>query len=479
MPGRAHDGFDAVRAFIEGQLRESGIASLAVAVARDGDILWEEGFGWADREERLPATEHTLYSLASISKPITATGMMVLRERGLLDLERPIDDYLGDARVRARAGSAEGATVRRMAAHCAGLPLHYQFFYADEPRRRPPMAETIRRYANLMTPPGEEYWYSNLGYGLIDHVVARLSGRSYPDFMREDVFIPLNMTHASVGVAPGLERQRAERYGPDGLPLPMYDFDHPGGSAVYCSAHDLVRFGMFHLKAHLPDQRALLPDAAIDEMQRPVVEHGDARAYALGWAINEDANGYRTVEHGGGMGGVSTFLQLIPSRRLAVAVLTNGQTRIHMDVVAEVLSLLLPDYGEERERRRAEAKEGDERPEWRTPPELRGAWQGQVHTYDGEVPLTLTFQEDGDVHARLGEQLATLVSDPCLEAGTLTGRMMGEIGTEDTAGHDLLLLRLKLRPDSLEGAVTATAPPHRGSGRMRNALSHWTRLERP
>src|SRR6478609_891225 len=85
----AADQFESVRAFIRRQMVETSAPSLAVAVARDGKIIWEEGFGWADREKRIAATEHTLYSLASISKPITATGLMVLRQRGLLDLDRP------------------------------------------------------------------------------------------------------------------------------------------------------------------------------------------------------------------------------------------------------------------------------------------------------------------------------------------------------------------------------------------------------
>src|SRR5438552_14340793 len=109
--------FSAIRELIRARLVEQSLPSLAVAVAREGQILWEEGFGWADRENRIPATEHTLYSLASISKPITATGLIVLKERGKLELDRPIDDYLGDAKLNARVGNAKKATVRRVANH--------------------------------------------------------------------------------------------------------------------------------------------------------------------------------------------------------------------------------------------------------------------------------------------------------------------------------------------------------------------------
>src|SRR5215218_7707564 len=77
--------FNPIRELIRARLVEQVIPSLAVAVARDGEIVWEEGFGWADRENRVPATEHTMYSLASISKPITATGVMVLKEQGKIE----------------------------------------------------------------------------------------------------------------------------------------------------------------------------------------------------------------------------------------------------------------------------------------------------------------------------------------------------------------------------------------------------------
>src|SRR5213592_410418 len=205
------DPFDAVRQSIRKQLVETQTPSIAVAVARDGKIIWEQGFGWADREKRIAADEHTMYSLASISKPITATGLMTLVAAGKVNLDRPVNDYLGAAKLRGRAGDAAQATVRRVANHSSGLPLHYQFFYADEPYRPPSMDETILRYGNLVTAPGETYQYSNLGFGILDYVIARVSGRAYEDFMREEVFVKLGLTHTSVGLGPGLGRYEAVR----------------------------------------------------------------------------------------------------------------------------------------------------------------------------------------------------------------------------------------------------------------------------
>jgi CubicO group peptidase (beta-lactamase class C family) len=468
----AADAFDGVRSLIQRQMAERQVPSVAVAVARDGRIVWEEAFGWADRENRVAATPHTLYSLASISKPITATGLMILQERGLIDLDRPINDYLGDAKLNVRVGDPAAATVRRVANHSAGLPLHYQFFYEDEPYRAPSRDETILRYANALTPPGERYHYSNLGYGILDYVIARASGKTYRDFMRTEVFTPLGLTHMSVDVDPALQRQQAVRYGTDGLPIPFYGFDHPGGSAVYASAHDLVRFAMFHLKARLADQKPILSDAAIDAMQRPTADAGNGQGYGIGWMNTEYQRGRHSISHTGGMGGVSTSLRLFPAEKIAIVVLTNaGSHPVAGTVMEEIEKVLLPDL-----RRRPPAPPPAATARFEPPNELVGTWTGQVHTYRAPLAFTLEIKADGDVHARLGTQLQTLLNRAALRDGYLTGTMMGDIGTEDASRtpHTLSVM-LKLRGSALVGGVTAMSLPAR---RVGNALTHWVELKR-
>jgi CubicO group peptidase (beta-lactamase class C family) len=468
----AAGSFDSVREFIKQQLTERRLPSIAVAVARDGQIIWEEAFGWADRENRVPATPHTIYSLASISKPITATGLMILKERGRIDLDRPINEYLGEAKIAVRVGNPAEATVRRVANHTAGLPLHYQFFYEDEPYRAPSRDETIRRYGNCVTAPGERYQYSNLGYGILDYVIERVSGRSYVDFMRMEVFLPLGLTHTSVDIGPGLEKHQAIRYGTDGLPIPFYNFDHPGGSAVYASAHDLVRFGMFHLKAHLPDQKAIFKDETIDEMQKATIDTGNKSSYGIGWGTYESPGGRRIVTHSGGMGGVSTLLQLHPAEKIAIVVLSNASSNLPGQVAERIEAALFPE---------AALKTGAQNqpptgPVFKPSSELLGAWQGKVHTYKEELPFALVFQPDGDVHARLGAQFRTLLSRVEFRDGYLRGSFMGDIGTEDAnRTRYVLSLSLKLRGDVLNGAMTAQSLPGK---RVGNALTHWVELKK-
>jgi CubicO group peptidase (beta-lactamase class C family) len=468
----AVDGFDGVRSLIRREITERPVPSVSVAVARDGRIIWEEAFGWADRENRVEATPHTLYSLASISKPITATALMILKERGLIDLDRPINDYLGDAKINVRVGDPATATVRRVANHTAGLPLHYQFFYEDEPYRAPSRDETIRRYGNTVTAPGERYHYSNLGYGILDHVISRVSGKSYRDFMRTEVFVPLGLTRMSVDVDPAMQKQQAVRYGTDGLPIPFYGFDHPGGSAIYASAHDLVRFAMFHLKSRLSDQKPILSDSTIDDMQRPTADAGPGQGYGIGWLTSEYAGGRRSVSHTGGMGGVSTSLRLFPAEKIAIVVLTNaGSHPVAGIVMDEIVKTILPDL----ERRPpAPAPAGASR--FEPPGELIGTWKGRVHTHRAPLDFTLEIKHDGDVHARLGTQLQTLLNRVAWRDGYLTGTMLGDIGTEDASRTPhTLSVTLRLRGSALVGGITAMSLPAK---RVGNALTHWIELKK-
>lgn len=468
--GSRTDGFDAIRSRIQQQLAAEHIPSLAVAVAKEGKILWEEGFGFADVATRRPATADTMYSIASITKPMTATAVMTLVRDGRIDLDAPIDDYLGDAKVTARIGDARDATVRRVLNHTSGLPVHAHFFHADETERRPPMDVTIARYANLITVPGERYVYSNLGYGLLDYAVARTSGQSYADYMKRAVFLPLGMTHSSIDIEAGREQLAAMRYDLDGSAVPFYDFDHPGASAVFSSAHDVARFGMFHLKARRRDQQRILTDAQIDSMHRPAA---GAAGYGLGFSI-DDHNGYRVISHSGGMVGVATEMLLIPEARLVIVALANSATALPFDVAQAIASTLLPRW--QPTPRRVDTVPA---PFVATPP-LAGRWSGKLVTWNGESPVILEFQRDGDVAVTLGNQLTTLVNKPAFAGGRFTGTFLSYIDTPDTARYDHVIdLDLTLRGDRLSGgAKAAAARSGKRQSRVRDALTSWIELDR-
>lgn len=450
-----NEKFASVRSKIIKLVEEAKLPSISVAVAKDGKIIWEESFGWANREKKIKATPQTSYSLASISKPITATGVMVLVERGLVDLNMPVDNYLGQAKLTAYEGKASDATVEQLLNHTAGLPSHWHFFYENESPKPPAMDETIRRYGILVNPPGEVHNYSNLGYGILDYLISRVSGKSYTEFMHDEVFLPLGLQHTFVSTAPAPEASVAQRYEADQSPVPFYDSDHRGASAVFSSAHDLVRFGMFHLKNHLGDQAQILKDETIDLMQRHIDKKLPDVGYKLGWGVNEDDNGYRSVSHGGGMPGVSTGLKIIPSENMAAVVLCNVRNDLTHEISDEIFASLLPKYAENLKEKKA--KRDDKKPEKKFSLEsLGGKWMGEIKTFSGVLPIQMIFQEDGDVHIKIKDQMETLLNNIDWNEGLLQGQFYGEVKTEDTAHvPHIILLDMRLRGKKMSGHVLA------------------------
>jgi len=445
--------FSNVRRFIQEQLVATSVPSMSVAVARNGTILWEEGFGWADRENRVPATEHTMYYTASVTKSFTDTAIMVLHERKKLDVDRPVNDYLGTAKLTSTVFNPADATIRRVATHTAGLTT-----FNPAPAHQHPAEEMIRRYGVLFWPPGERYDYSNFGPIILEEVIARTSGESYADFMRNEIFWPLGMTRASIALPPSLEKYAAKRYNlVTGLKPAV-----TGG--VYCSAHDLLLFGMFHLKEHLSSQKALLRDASIDDMQNetagdhltPVSVYTGTGRYSLGW-WTENYHGFQSVLGQGGTDADQAWLRLIPSERIAVVVLCNaGHGALPSTVVDKMFATLLPPHSEDLKNTARQPSVSDEK----LPSTLFGEWKGSIRTYRGDVPLAFSLKESGDVHAKLGSQLETVLNDARFKAGALRGRISGDLGVEDDTGPERYNLDfdLYLRDGKLQGAAVTRGP---------------------
>jgi CubicO group peptidase (beta-lactamase class C family) len=467
------DEFDSVRGLIRHKLEQKEAPSIAVAVVRSREIVWEEGFGWADKEHARAASHVTSYSLGSVSKPITATAVMVAHLRGLLKLDRPINDYLGETKLRAAIGDDSAATVQRVVQHMAGLPEFSDAYYRDEPGQAPSLEVAISRYGLLTRPPGELFIYSNFGYALLGSVISRVSGKAYGDFLHDEVFVPLGMRNAA---APGplLSVERAVGYHPDGTRVVEFTRIDVPAAKLYASAHDLARFGLFHLKAHLTDQRPILSDEVIDEMQQMTVPMGNA-AYGLGWHIRSDAMGRRQVLHGGALDGTDVQFTLVPEQKLCVVVLANV-TRHFPGAVTEAItnSILAKLLGGE---------PGDFPINMPAPPpkisglpgKLEGRWAGNVHTYEGLVDVSLWCDRSGAVEVQLGKGDRTAVREGRLNGDAFAGKMDGHVETDDARRrtHELDW-DATIRGDVLNGTLYATAKATNRPLR----LGHWVELRR-
>ncbi|MGD0782912.1 MAG: serine hydrolase domain-containing protein [Candidatus Aminicenantales bacterium] len=472
-------------------LEQRKVPSVSIAVARKGRVVWEQSFGWADRERRIPASPETVYSLASTTKPMVATAVMILARAGKIDLAAPAERYIGPGRLTVYAGRAADVTVRRLLHHTAGLPQHFNYFYADEPDRPPSLEMTVRRFGLIVQPPGERFQYANLGYAILGDIIARVSGKPLDAFLREEVFRPLGL--ATAAFEPDLPRpgRVAIEYDGRGTVVPFHVCDTPGAGQGYASARDLIRFGMFHLKDHLEDQKPVLDDDAIDRMQTEkdgaAYAGGAGESYGLGWFFADTAQDARTVWHEGGWTGASALLKLVPKEDLAAAVLINAYDSEFINRVADaVIQAVLPAYGTPASRPAGNSP-ADAAPPFEPP---AGVYAGEVRLAEKSVPLILEKDAAGKIGVRFGDLKLPLKPVFVLPAivtrapGQFLGAFAGPIGDSaaDRRSHRILL-DLRWTGDELVGTASAMTMGGQTFGpaddpRMRFYLPYRARLKR-
>lgn len=439
--------------------------SLAVAVVADGRIVYERAFGYADVAARRAATVDTAYALASATKPITATAVLQLAERGRLDLDAPASRYLGPLKLHSLARRGAAPSVSQLLAHTAGLPTYAQLYYGEDIATAPTFARSVARYGVLVQPPGRIAEYSNLGYGLLGAIVERRSGMAFGDYLRREVFAPLGMDHAFVGSPAAPDADLAVAYDAQDRPLPPLYNDTPGAGNVHASARDLIRFARFHLDPGSAE--SVLGAAGVQRMQRnadpgALQHYYGSSYYGLGWYVRDDDGGERVVWHEGGMPGASTIIKLLPARGIGVVVLAN-KTEINdltQALADEALRALVPGYAP------AALDPTANYSPYTAQTTFLGGWQGEVHVSGRRLQCRLDFGDDGTVRIEYAGAQGKPVSavfkglvygDSFVGAAQLQLPLAGQRG----AAAPLLLVKLLRSGGVLQGALVAYAAPAR------------------
>ena len=478
----APDPFDSARFKIARIVKETGASGVAVAVAKDGKIVWEQGFGFTGHDGKTPVTPDTMFSLASITKALTATGLMSLVDRGLINIDKPANDYLGQGKLTSCLEGSPPATIKNLIYHTAGLPMHYRLFYVDRPQRAPDMDESIKRYGILTSPPGESYNYSNFGYGILGHIISRTSGKSYADYMKQEVFDPLGMSRTTILTEPGTLENVALKYDAGKRELPVCDFDHQGASAAYASVHDLARFGLFHLGARVPGEKPILKPETLAAMHREFgsefMDGDNPVKYLLGSFAQLDHLGYRFQLVTGGMPGAVSRLDIIPSENIVSAVLANSDSVDLWALQNEIFAAFLPAF---RDKPYAPPKAPDAGAgeKFNPPDPLVGIWKGTIRTSLKPIPAGLTFARGGQATLELDGKnysplsVKTELGDMNFKDGVFSGLFWGRIDTPDTTGQShVVYVNVKLRENKLTGSAAAVSI----DARRTFFLPHWIEL---
>lgn len=450
----AAESFASVRKQASDAVARGEATGVAIALTQHGHIVWEEGFGWANREKGLRVTAHTPFCLASITKPFTTTTLMTLAAERKLSLDEPANTYL-ENKLRGPNGNPEGATVRRLGAHAAGLPSMFERFFPGEPTHAPSAEAVMHDYGELAYPPGGCYEYSNVGFAALAAIASNLTKTEFGTLMTERVLAPLGL-HDSFfgGVADRLPRS-AVGYDDSGNPIPYYKTSTPASGELYASAHDLARFAMFNLKDHLKDQSRILDDRWIDELHKPVLSAPSGAATTFGWFLGHTRAGMPILSKGGGQPGVATFVYMLPTEDLACVVLTNRSNNrdLVLGLCDQMLTATVPGWT------RPEENVGPAQSVFVATPAFAGVWEGTLTDGGANIPVKLNIQSSDGATLALGDKPAQKIAEMKFEGSAFTGKTSGEIESPDAIRNQATILLIKLLPqgDKLAGRILAMA----------------------
>lgn len=346
------------RAEIPRLMKENGIPGLSIAVVDDQGALWVEGFGYTHTDCRTPITPDTLFSIQSMSKSFTSTGVMFAVQNGLVDLDTPVSAYLPDFHVNSFFEEAplEKITLRTLLSHTAGFT--HEAPVGSNYRGGRSFEEHIASIQEtwLKFPAGTRYDYSNLGIELAGYILQVQSGKPFTGYIRETVYLPLGMKNSAFATRDIYQvRDRAigHLYPPF---IPPADFLILPSAGVYTSANDMARYLRFHLNAGMLDGRLLLREDLLATMYAPPNPAAQQESYALGVAVSQ-RNGARLIEHGGGGFGFKSEMMFYPELKLGIVLLTNSSVhKIQKSLPEEILDAIIASQPDVYRQRAAENK---------------------------------------------------------------------------------------------------------------------------
>jgi CubicO group peptidase (beta-lactamase class C family) len=300
----------------------------SVLVAQKGKLLLRKSFGMADVEHDVPNTPQTKFRIGSLTKQFTAAAVLLLQERGLLDVHDPIGKYIEDA-----PESWAGITIHHLLRHTSGVPNFTDFpDYLDTWTLPSRPDKTILRLRDkpLDFAPGTKFAYSNSGYIMLALIIENASGMSYGEFLRQNVFDPIGMKDSGHDDSAAILKHRASGYiwGENGLEhAPYCDMDLPtGGGDIYSTVDDMNKW-----------DRALYTNSLLSDQSREAMFTKGEAGYAYGWGIGDLFGSVHC--HAGGINGFAAQIIRYPERDIFVIILCNQENSPVVQIGRDLMAI--------------------------------------------------------------------------------------------------------------------------------------------
>jgi CubicO group peptidase (beta-lactamase class C family) len=340
--------FNVINHLVETQMAAKDIPGLALVITLGDKIVHVKGFGVTSLDEPNKVTPQTVFDLASSSKSFTALAVLLLRDKGLIDLDMPLQHYLPNFKL-ADADVSSRITVAQLLNHTSGLtagasdPLAYQ-------KGSDAMDKMVAGLKNvhLNRSPGESFEYANLNYCLLGAVVEKVSGMPFEDFMKQSIFIPLGMNNTTVSPDEAASLDKADGHQPMFgrvivRNIPVYRSAAPAGW-VMSSAEDMGRWLILNLNGGQYSGQQYIPAGNFEDMHTPSAmlnREGEEAGYGMGW-FSVSVNDISLIWHGGDTPNFSTEMMLVPEHKLGVMVMVNSQNNsLAHSIVPEIAGMVL------------------------------------------------------------------------------------------------------------------------------------------
>jgi CubicO group peptidase (beta-lactamase class C family) len=310
------EAIEASRALIQERMGE--YPGVSVAIGMDGEVVWAEGFGWADIEQRVPVRTTSKFRIGSVSKPMTAALLGLVYEAGQVDLDAPVQTY-----VPAFPEKEYPISTRQLAGHLSGI-RHYRGDEFLSAVHYDNVADGLVVFADdpLEFEPGTRYSYSSYAWNLLSAVIEGATGEDFLEQMQSRVFEEMDLRNTVADQNHLIIMDRVRPYElEDGLfyNSPYVDNSYKwAGGGFLSTAEDLVKFGLAHMEP------GFLQAATLDEwFTSQTTNDGEETGYGIGWSVEADGADRRVIGHGGGSVGGTTVLSIYPDHDLVFAAIIN------------------------------------------------------------------------------------------------------------------------------------------------------------
>jgi CubicO group peptidase (beta-lactamase class C family) len=317
-------------------MKQYRIPGCNIALVKDNEVVLLEAYGYADVASGTTLMVNTPMSVQSITKSVTAWGVMRLVEKGLIDLDAPVSQYLKSWEFPQSGYPTEKITTRQLLSHTSGMPLGDFTNIYSPGEAMPSNRDVMSGEAVLLFEPGTGFSYSNTGYNLLEILIEDVTGRDFSEYIRTEVLLPLGMEGAFFDIVAAAKPYPPTGYNLRGEPVPVYLYPSKASGGLFATACDIARFAAAGMR-----ENSVLSGDSIRQMYAPqshkIGFYGLVfEAYGFGHYIEKLPNGALSVSHGGQGNGIMTHLQAVPETGDAIVILTNSQRS--WPFIARVLS---------------------------------------------------------------------------------------------------------------------------------------------